>query len=378
MDTYEMRGANHEDFKHAQELMPWFNPEAEGAELADDSFQLDPDDGSILSAEMTEDQLDELGAELAKDNMDDKRSASKRPARAFSDDSDSKGPESTPDDATAQIDLSRARGGTQKKGRFTGPVSFDVEGEEEEAQFEKTDLEKLRSLPIWAKMNEAKVTPTGPLPVQSSPVTASSLPTRPTAQGTLNRPPVPNPTPTLPSSPDTQPTPSNPYPKISVSSLPFNPFNPSRPRPKVPGGSGYTCSPNILGRSTSATPSPSTPSFNPVTILQAQRDNAVPPTRRPAFQPMKLPEATSPGRGSLPMPPPSYNPTRPTAGLTTGNSPLTSPTYNLMQPQAGTASDNSLAPQSPYYPAQPAAGHTAGPVSKDLTQLIPLSELSVP
>jgi hypothetical protein len=375
MDTYEMRGANHDDFKHAQELMPWFNPEAEGAELADDSSQLDPDDGSILSAEMTEDQLDELGAEVAKDNMDDKRSASKRPARDFSDDSDSEGPEITPDDATAQIDLSRAQGGTQKKGRFTGPVSFDVEGEEEEAQFEKTDLEKLRSLPIWAELNEAKVTSTGPFPVQSSPVTTSGLPTRPTAQGTLNRPPVPNPTPTLPSSPDTEPTPSNPYPKISVSSLPFNPYI---PRPKVPGGSGYTCSPNILGRSTSATPSPSTPSFNPVTILQAQRNNAVPPTRRPEYQPMKLPGATSPGQGSLSMPPPSDTPTRPTAGLTAGNSPLALPTYNLVQPPASTASADSLASPSPYYPAQPAAGHTAGPVSKDLTQPTPLSELSVP
>jgi hypothetical protein len=121
MDTYEMRGANHDDFKHAQELMPWFNPEAEGAELADDSSQLDPDDGSILSAEMTEDQLDELGAEVAKDNMDDKRSASKRPARDFSDESDSEGPEITPDDATAQIDLSRAQGGTQKKGPLHRP-----------------------------------------------------------------------------------------------------------------------------------------------------------------------------------------------------------------------------------------------------------------
>lgn len=97
VDTYEMQGERHDDYKDAQELMSWFDPDAEGAEPRGDPSPAGSDDGSALSDEINGDKLDTLANEVAKDQLNELNKAPKRTARDISNDSDSEAPERTPD-----------------------------------------------------------------------------------------------------------------------------------------------------------------------------------------------------------------------------------------------------------------------------------------
>ncbi|KAI4944218.1 hypothetical protein J4E91_008772 [Alternaria rosae] len=367
VDTYEMRGESHDDYKDAQELMSWFDPDAEGAEPRGDPSPAGSDDGSALSDEINEDRLNTLANEVAKDQLNELNKAIKRAARDVSDDSDSEAPQKTPDGpATSQKESSGPRAGTQKKGRFQGPVSFDTE---EEARFEKNDVEKVMELPIWQKLREAKATSTIPSPVQPSPVANPGLPTRPPTQSTLPTPSMPSSNPTSPSSHYRPPRPSQTYAKLPGSPLPYN--------PAIPGGfslGGYQRSynPATLHKMNGI------PSFGKPITPHGQSGNAISPTRKAGYQSMKLPDAGSSNSGNSPMLSPACHPTQPTAGTATRNPPITLPAYNPMWAPVGMTSSNSSTTTPSYDPTQPAAGYTARSASSVRPQLLPIPGLSIP
>ncbi|KAI4706404.1 hypothetical protein J4E89_008819 [Alternaria sp. Ai002NY15] len=317
MDTYEMRGENHDDYKDAQELMAWFDPDAEGAEPRVDPSLAGSDDGSALSGEIDDDELDALAKEVEKDQLDELNKASKRSAREVSDDSDSdsKAPQETPDGpATPQKESSGARANTPKKGRFRGPVSFDTE---EEARFEKNDVEKVLDLPVFQKLKEAKDISTNPSPGQPSPVANPSLPPRPTTQGTLNAPSMP-------------------------SSNPTSLFSYDRPPPPsplaggfAPGGYARSYNPVTLQKMNSTSPYGGIPTLRNFSTPRGQSGNATSPPRSPSYPAMKLPDAALSNARSLLKPASARLRAQPTAGTSTTNSPVTSPAYIPVQSSAG-------------------------------------------
>jgi len=360
MDTYEMRGESHDDYKDAQELMSWFDPDAEGAEPRGEPSPADSDDFSALSGESDDDELDKLAKEVEKDQLEELNKASKRTARDFSDDSasDSEAPEKTPDGpATSQKESSGVRASTPKKGRFRGPVSFDTE---EEAHFEKNDVEKVLDLPVFQKLKEANTTSTTPSPAQPSPVASPGLPTRPTTQSTLNAPSM-------------------------SSSNPPSSFSYDRPPPPsplaggfAPGGYARSYNPVTLHERKSTSPYAGIPTLGNLSAPRGQSGNATPPPRSPSYPAMKLPDAALSNARSLLKPASARHRAQPTAGTATTNSPLASPAYMPMQPLAGTKSSNSSTTPPAYDPTQPAAGYTPKSASDFRAQLIPLSGLSVP
>ncbi|KAI4651084.1 uncharacterized protein J4E79_009280 [Alternaria viburni] len=357
MDTYEMRGKSHDDYKAAQELMAWFDPDAEGAEPRGDPSPADSDDGSALSGEIDDDELDKLAKEVEKDQLDELNKASKR-TRDLSDDSDSEASEKIPDGpATPQKESSGARAGTPKKGRFRGPISFDTE---EEARFEKNDVEKVLDLPVFQKLKETNTTSTTPSLAQPSPVANSGLPTRPSTQSTLNAPSTP-------------------------SSNPTSPFSYDRPPPPsplaggfAPGGYARSYNPVTLQKRNSTSPYAGIPTLGNLSKPRVQSGNATPPPRSPSYPAMKLPDAALSNARSLLKPASARHRAQPTAGTATTNSPLASPAYMPMQPSAGGKSNDSLTTPPAYDPTQPAAGYTPKSASDFRAQLLPLSGLSVP
>ncbi|KAI4645516.1 uncharacterized protein J4E78_009429 [Alternaria triticimaculans] len=358
MDTYEMRGESHDDYKDAQELMAWFDPDAEGAEPRGDASPAGSDDGSALSGEIDDDELDALAKEVEKDQLDEMNKASKRSARDVSDDSDSEASEETQDGpATPQKESSGARPNTPKKGRFRGPVSFD---NEEEARFEKNDVEKINDLPIWKKLKEAKDTSTTPSPAQPSPVASSGLPTRPTTQSTLNAPSM-------------------------SSSNPTSPFSYDRPPPPsplaggfAPGGYARSYNPVTLQKRNSTSPYGGIPTLGNFSTPRGQSSNATPPPRSPSYPAMKLPDAALSNARSLLKPASARHRAQSTAGTATTNSPVPSPAYMPMQPSPGMKSNNLSTTPPAYDPTQPGAGYTPKTASNFRAQLLPLSGLSVP
>jgi len=358
MDTYEMRGEGHDDYKDAQELMAWFDPDAEGAEPRGNISPAGSDDGSALSGEIDDNELEKLAKEVEKDQLEELNKASKRTAREVSDDSDSEAPEETQDGpATFQKESSGARASTPKKGRFRGPVSFDTE---EEARFEKNDVEKINDLPIWKKLKEAKDTSTTPSPAQPSPVASSGLPTRPTTQSTLSAP-------------------------WMSSSNPISPFSYDRPPPPsplaggfAPGGYARSYNPVTLHERKSTSPYAGIPTLGNFGTPRGQSGNATTPPRSPSYPAMKLPDAALSNARSLLKPPSARYRAQPTAGTATTKSPVASPAYMPMQPSPGMRSSNPSTTPPAYDPTQPAAGYTPKTASNFRAQLIPLSGLSVP
>jgi len=358
MDTYEMRGESHDDYKDAQELMSWFDPDAEGAEPRGDPSPAGSDDGSELSGEIDDDELDALAKEVEKDQLDVLNKASKRTARDLSDDSDSEASEKISDGpATPQKESSGARAGTPKKGRFRGPVSFDTE---EEARFEKNDVEKVLDLPVFQKLKDANTTSTTPSPAQPSPVASSGLPTRPTTQSTLSAP------------------------SMSSSNL-TSPFSYDRPPPPsplaggfAPGGYARSYNPVTLHERNSTSPYAGIPTLGNPGTPRGQSGNATPPPRSPSYPAMKLPDTALSNARSLLKPTSARHRAQSTAGTALTNSPVASPTYMPMQPSAGMKSNNSSAAPPAYDPTQPAAGYNPKTASNFRAQLLPLSGLSVP
>ncbi|KAI4908753.1 hypothetical protein J4E90_008488 [Alternaria incomplexa] len=357
MDTYEMRGESHDDYKDAQELMAWFDPDAGGAEPRGDPLPAGSDDGSALSDEIDDDELDKLAKEVEKDQLDELNKASKR-TRDLSDDSDLEASEKIPDDpATPQKESSGARAGTPKKGRFRGPVSFDTE---EEARFEKNDVEKIKDLPIWQKLKEAKNTSTSPPPAQPSPVANPGLPPRPTTQSTLSAP--------------------------SMSSSNFiSPFSYDRPPPPsplaggfAPGGYARSYNPVTLHERKSTSPYAGIPTLGSLSTPRGQSGNATPSPRSSSYPAMKLPDAALSNARSLLKPASARHRAQPTAGTATTDSPVASPASRPMQSSAGMKSSNLPTTPPAYDPTQPAAGYTPKSASDFRAQLLPLSGLSVP
>ena len=358
MDTYKMRGESHDDYKDAQELMSWFDPHAEGAEPRGDPSPAGSDDGSALSGEIDDDELDALAKEVEKDQLEELNKASKKTARDISDDSDSEAPQETQDGpATPQKESSGVRASTPKKGRFRGPVSFDTE---EEARFEKNDVEKIKDLPIWQKLKEANTTPTTPSSAQPSPVVNPSLPPRPTTQGTLNAPSMPS----------------------SNLTSPFSYDRPPPPSPLAggfaPGGYARSYNPVTLQKMNSTSPYGGIPTLGNLSTPRGQSGNPTPPPRSPSYPAMKLPDAALSNARSLLKPASARHRAQPTAGTATTNSPLASPAYMPMQPSAGVKSNNPSTAPPAYDPTQPAAGYTPKSASDYRAQLRPLSGLSVP
>ncbi|KAI4909210.1 uncharacterized protein J4E92_010675 [Alternaria infectoria] len=360
MDTYEMRGESHDDYKHAQELMAWFDPDAEGAEPRGDPSPAGSDDGSALSGEIDDDELDALAKEVEKDQLYELNKVSKRSARDVSDssDSDSEAPQKTPDGpATPQKESLGARASTPKKGRFRGPVSFDTE---EEAGFEKNDVEKVLDLPVFQKLKEANATSTTPSPAQPSPIASSGLPTRPTTQKPLKTPSIFSSNPTSPSSYYRAPPPSQLAGGFA------------------PGGYARSYNPVTSLKINGRSPYAGVPSFESPTTPRGQSGNATSPPRSPSYPAMKLPDAALSNARSLLKPASARHRTQPTAGTSTTNSPLASPAYMPMQPSAGMRSNNLSITPPAYDPTQPAAGYTPKSASDFRAQLLPLSGLSVP
>jgi len=358
MDTYEMRGESHDDYKDAQELMAWFDPDAEGAEPRGDPSPAGSDDGSALSGELDDDELDKLAKEVEKDQLVELNKASKRTARDVSDDSDSEAPEGTQDDpATPQKESSGARASTPKKGRFRGPVSFDTE---EEARFEKNDVEKVLDLPVFQKLKEGNTTSPTPSPTQPSPVASSGLPPRPTTQRTLNTPSIFSSSPTSPSSYYKPPPPSHLAGGFA------------------PGGYARSYNPVTLQKMKGTSPYAGIPTLGNLSKPRGQSGNATPPPRSPSYPAMKLPDAALSNARSLLKPASARNPVQPTTGTATTNSTVNSPAYMPMQPSAGIKSSNLSITPPAYDPTQPAAGYTPKSASDFRAQLLPLSGLSVP
>ncbi|KAI4679396.1 uncharacterized protein J4E84_008427 [Alternaria hordeiaustralica] len=356
MDTYEIRGERHDDYKDAQELMAWFDPDAEGAEPRGDSSPAGSDDGSALSGEIDDDELDKLAKEVEKDQLDELNKASKR-TRDLSDDSDSEASEKIPDGPATPQESSDARAGTPKKGRFRGPVSFDTE---EEARFEKNDVEKVLDLPVFQKLKEANTTSTTPSLAQPSPIAMSGLPTRPSTKSILNAPSMP-------------------------SSNPTSPFSYDRPPPPsplaggfAPGGYARSYNPVTLQKMNGTSPYGGIPTLGNFTTPRGQSGNATPPPWSPSYPAMKLPDAALSNARSLLKPASARHRAQPTSGTATTNSPLTSPAYMPMQPSAGVNSSNLSTTPPAYDPAQPASGYTPKSASDFRAQLIPLSGLGVP
>jgi len=353
-----MRGESHDDYKDAQELMAWFDPEAEGAEPRDDPSPAGSDDGSALSDEISDDQLDKLAKEVEKDQLDELNKASKRTAREVSDDSDSEAPEGTHDGpATPQKESSGARASTPKKGRFRGPVSFDTE---EEARFEKNDVEKVLDLPVFQKLREANTISTTPSPAQPSPIAMSGLPTRPSTKSTLNAPSM-------------------------SSSNPTSLFSYDRPPPPsplaggfAPGGYARSYNPVTLQKRNSTSPYAGIPTLGNFSTPRGQSGNATSSPRSPGYPAMKLPDAALSNARSLLKPASARHRTQPTAGTGTTDSPVASPASTPMQPSAGMKSSNLSITPPAYDPTQPAAGYTPKTASSYRAQLLPLSGLSVP
>ncbi|KAI4620664.1 uncharacterized protein J4E87_006989 [Alternaria ethzedia] len=360
MDTYEMRGESHDDYKDAQELMAWFDPDAEGAEPRGDPSPAGSDDGSALSGELDDDELDKLAKEVEKDQVDELNKASKRRAREVSDDSDSdsEAPQKSPDGpATSQKESSGARAVTPKKSRFRGPVSFDTEGE---ARFEKNDVEKVLDLPVFQNLKEANTTSTTPSPAQPSSVASSGFPTRPTTQKTLKTPSIFTSNPTSPSSYYKPPPPSHLAGGFA------------------PGGYARSYNPVTLREMNGTSPYAGVPSFSNPTTPRGQSGNATPPPRSPGYPAMKLPDTALSNARSLLKPASARHRAQPTSGTATTISPVTSPTYMPMQPSAGMKSSNPSTTPPAYDPTQPAAGYTPKSASDFRAQLLPLSGLSVP
>jgi len=360
MDTYEMRGESHDDYKDAQELVAWFDPDAEGAEPRGDLSPAGSDDGSALSGEIDDNELDALAKEVEQDQLDVLNKASKRTAREVSDDSDSDSetPQKTPDGpATPQKGSSGARASTPKKGRFRGPISFDTE---EEVRFEKNDVEKVLDLPVFQKMKEANITPTTPSPAQPSPIAMSGLPPRPTTQRTLNMPSIFSSSPTSPSSYHRPPPPSHLAGGFA------------------PGGYARSYNPVTLREMNGTSPYAGVPSFSNPTTPRGQSGSATPPLRSPSYPAMKLPDAALSNARSLLKPASARYRAQPTAGTTATNPPVLSPAYTPMQPSAGMEFSISSTTPPAYDPTQPAAGYTPKSASDFRAQLLPLHGLSVP
>ncbi|KAI4605312.1 hypothetical protein J4E83_010663 [Alternaria metachromatica] len=358
MDTYEMRGESHDDYKDAQELMAWFDPYAEGAEPRGDLSPAGSDDGSALSGEIDDDELDKLAKEVEKDQLEELNKACKRTARDVSDDSDSEAPEGTQDDpATPQKEKSGARASTPKKGRFRGPVSFDTE---EEARFEKNDVEKVLDLPVFQKLKGGNTTSPTPSPTQPSPVASSGLPPRPTTQRTLNTPSIFSSSPTSPSSYYRPPPPSHLAGGFA------------------PGGYARSYNPVTLREMNGTSPYAGIPTLGNFSTPRGQSGDATPPPRSPSYPAMKLPDAALSNARSLLKPASARHRAQPTAGTATTSFPVTSPAYTPMQPSAGMKSSNLSITPSAYDPTQPAAGYTPKSASDFRAQLLPLSGLSVP
>lgn len=158
-----------------------------------------------------------------------------------------------------------------------------------------------------------------------SPAAATSSPFRSGFQGGLNTPSYSNPALTTPSYQSKPPVSSSPFGDIKASSLPFDP---SKPRPYVPPG----LDPSVWNKLNSTTPFSPVSSTNMPVAPYLQRD-ITSPIRRPGYQPMKLPEVTTP---------------KPE------NSPITRFAYSPMHVSAGTAAPSVHRPV--YDPSQPVAG----------------------